>query len=140
MNDYLDYEDLKIGGELPSLTLPPISRSKLAEFGSASGDLNPIHVDIDFARAAGKEDVFAHGMLSMAYLGRLLTEWMSQQKLRQFKTRFLIVTQVHDQITCSGYIRDKKIENGKRIIVVEVTARNQNNEITLSGEAIFEMD
>ena len=52
----------------------PISRLTLALFAGASGDHNPIHVDLDFARAAGMDDVFAHGMLSMAYLGRMLTE------------------------------------------------------------------
>ena len=46
---------------------------ELALFAGASGDHNPIHIDIDFARKAGMPDVFAHGMLSMAWLGRLLT-------------------------------------------------------------------
>ena len=67
------------------LTLPPINRTTLALFAGASGDHNQIHIDIDFARQAGMPDVFAHGMLSMAYLGRLLTQWVDQRQLRQLR-------------------------------------------------------
>ena len=49
-------------------------RLTLALYCGASGDHNPLHVDIDFARAAGLDDVIAHGMLAMAYLGRFLTD------------------------------------------------------------------
>jgi acyl dehydratase len=61
-----------------AFALPPVSRLGLALYCGASGDHNPIHVDIDFAKAAGMPDVFAHGMLSMAWLGRLLTNWVPQ--------------------------------------------------------------
>ena len=62
------------GTELPPLVVDPISRTTLALFAGASGDHNPIHIDLDVARSAGLDDVFAQGMLSMAYLGRLLTQ------------------------------------------------------------------
>ncbi len=42
----------------------PVDRTTLALFAGASGDHNPIHIDIDFARRAGMPDVFAHGMLA----------------------------------------------------------------------------
>ena len=52
---------------------PTIGRDTLAAFAQASGDDNPIHLDSGVARSMGFDDVFAHGMLSLAYLGRLLT-------------------------------------------------------------------
>ena len=54
----------------------------LALFAGASGDHNPIHIDLDVARSAGLDDVFAHGMLSMAYLGLWLTAGVPQERLR----------------------------------------------------------
>ena len=69
----VDYRQLDVGDALPPFTTAPVSRLTLALYCGASGDHNPMHVDIDFARAGGASDVFAHGMLSMAYLGRLLT-------------------------------------------------------------------
>ena len=73
----LHYDELEIDQDLPELILPPISRTTLALFAGASGDHNPIHIDLDFARAVGMSDVFAHGMLSMAYLGRLFLVWVA---------------------------------------------------------------
>ena len=58
------------GESLPPLELEPIRRETLAGFAAASGDPNPIHLDRDAARAAGLDDVIAHGMLVMAWLGR----------------------------------------------------------------------
>ena len=68
-------ENIPIDTVIPPLELPPISRTTLALYAGASGDHNPIHIDLDFARSAGLEDVFVHGMLSMAYLGRMLTKY-----------------------------------------------------------------
>lgn len=84
--------EIQVGTELPPLVVEPISRTTLALFAGASGDHNPIHVDIDAAKAAGFDDVFAHGMLSMAYLGRLVTSWVPQSQLRALSTRFTSIT------------------------------------------------
>ena len=98
------FGDIAIGTELPGFTTPPISRLALALYAGASGDHNPIHVDIDFAKKAGMPDVFAHGMLSMAWLGRLLTQWVDQRQLRQFGVRFAGITHLGHQLTCSGNV------------------------------------
>lgn len=89
--------DVQAGTELPPLTVAPISRATLALFAGASGDHNPIHIDLDVARSAGLDDVFAHGMLSMAYLARLLTDWVPQERLRSVQVRFAAITPVHGQ-------------------------------------------
>ena len=67
------FADVKVGDTLKPLVLPPISRHQLALYCGGSGDHNPIHVDLDFAKKFGFKDVFAHGMLSMGFLGRLVT-------------------------------------------------------------------
>ena len=95
---------INVGDELPPLVVEPISRTTLALFAGASGDHNPIHIDVDVARSAGLDDVFAHGMLSMAYLGRLLTGWAPQGRLRSVQVRFTAITPVHGQPTCTGTV------------------------------------
>lgn len=52
------YQDARAGDALPGFTAGPISRHALALYCGASGDHNPIHVDLDFARSAGMDDVF----------------------------------------------------------------------------------
>ena len=128
--------DIQVGSEIPSLELPPISRYTLALYAGASGDHNPIHIDSDFAKKAGMPDVFAHGMLSMAYLGRMLTNWQPQASLRKFENRFAAITQLKDVITCSGRVAEIIEADGETLARCEIQAAKADGEQTLVGEAL----
>src|SRR3546814_3285362 len=97
-------EHARPGSALPELSFGPISRSLLALYAGASGDHDPVHIDIDFARAAGLPDVFAHGMLSFGLLSRMVTQWCGVERLREIGARFVAITQVHDLITGCGTV------------------------------------
>ena len=127
--------NLTIGDKVPGLTLPAISRTTLALFAGASGDHNPIHIDSDFAKSAGMDDVFAHGMLSMAYLGRMLTNWQPQLKLRKFSNRFLTLTHLNDVITCRGEVVDFIEINGEKRVKLAIYACKKDGSQTLAGTA-----
>jgi acyl dehydratase len=129
------FGDVKVGDSLPPLKLPPISRHQLALYCGGSGDHNPIHVDIDFAKKFGFKDVFAHGMLSMAFLGRLVTSWVPQSQVRKLGTRFTSITWVGDVITVSGKVTGKREEGGQKLVDLEVKCTNQNGQDTLQGDA-----
>ncbi len=129
------FESLQVGSTLPAFTAEPLSRLTLALYAGASGDHNPIHVDIDFAKRAGMPDVFAHGMLSMAYLGRLLTNWAPQEAIREFSVRFAAITHVGDAVSCTGVVTEKDEAAGT--VRIALTTRNQQGEIKLSGEALI---
>ena len=118
------------------LTIPAISRTTLALFAGASGDHNPIHIDLDVARGAGLDDVFAHGMLSMAYLARLLTDWVPQERIRSYRVRFAAVTPVHAVPTCTG--RVVAVEGGTATVEVAVTLADGTT--TLTGDATVALD
>ena len=132
----LNYASLQVGDDIPSYTTSSISRTTLAMFAGASGDHNPMHIDIDFAKKFGMEDVFAQGMLSMAYLGRLLTNLVPQTAIRQYGVRFGSITNLRDKITCSGKVLEKYEENGEKLVKLEVTAANQDGDVKLSGHAV----
>ncbi len=108
-----DPKNVNVGDAMPMLELPPISRTTLALFAGASGDHNPIHIDIDFARKAGMKDVFAHGMLSMAYLARALTQWVPQNRLLSYGVRFAAITHVGDRVQCNGKVVEKLEVRGR---------------------------
>lgn len=133
----LSYDNLSVGQTLPELTLPPINRTTLALFAGASGDHNPIHIDIDFARKAGMPDVFAHGMLSMAWLGRLLTNWAPQMQLREINTRFAGITHLGHIITCTGRVVEKFEQEGARLVRVEIQSANQYGDVKILGDAVI---
>lgn len=127
--------NIRAGDELPPLKVPPISRTTLALYAGASGDHNPMHIDLDVARSAGLDDVFAHGMLSMAYLGRLLTGWTSQENIRDLAVRFTAVTPLHAEPTCTGTVT--AIEDGAAHLDVAVTLADGTT--TLRGTAVVDL-
>jgi len=51
-----------------------VNRALLKQYADASGDQNPIHQDEAFAKSVGLPDVIAHGMLTMALVGKYVTE------------------------------------------------------------------
>ncbi|WP_321910661.1 MaoC family dehydratase [Paraburkholderia sp. J11-2] len=130
------FDDIKAGDTLPPLTLPPVSRTTLALFAGASGDHNAVHIDIDYARRAGMPDVFAHGMLSMAWLGRLLTQWVDQRQLRHFGVRFVGITHLGHQITCTGRVVEKFEVDGEKRVRLEIQTSNQYGEPRVVGDAV----
>lgn len=131
----LTYDSVSVGEELPPVVLPPVTRAMLALYADASSDHNPIHVDVDFARAAGMPDVVAHGMLSMAWLARLVTNWAPQQNLREFRVRFSAITHVGERIVCRGRVAEKVERDRERLVRIDVTSANEAGEVKVSGDA-----
>lgn len=126
---------LRVGDQLPDFTAPPITRHALALYCAASGDHNPIHVDIDFARAAGMPDVFAHGMLGMAYLAHVLCAVVPVHALRSYGVRFAAITQVGDSLRCTAQVVEVLEHNGERMARLSLCAADQNGNVKLLGDA-----
>ena len=124
------------GDLLADVQFGPISRTTLALYAGASGDHNPAHIDIDFAKKAGLPDVFAHGMLSFGVLSRVVTEWVGGDRLRSFGARFVSITQLHDLLTCRGTVTQCFEAEGERRARIELVATAQDGRQTLLGEAV----
>jgi len=131
------YDEVNVGDALPEFETPPLTRHTLALYCGASGDHNPIHVDIDFAKAAGMPDVIAHGMLSMAWLARVLTNWVPQSALREYSVRFAAMTQVGERIRCAARITEKFERQGEHCVRLALSTTNPEGVIKLAGEAVI---
>lgn len=129
--------NLNVGDAIPELTIEPVTRHTLALFAGASGDHHPIHLDLDFARAAGFPDVFAHGMLGMAWLGRCLTDWQPQGNLESFRVRFGGITQLGHELRCRGHIVELLEVEGRRVAKLNIEAVNQYDEVKIAGDAVL---
>lgn len=127
----------KVGDRIVHKEFPEITRHRLALYCGASGDHNPIHVDLDFAKKAGFPDVFSHGMLVMAYLGQALTDAVAPPRIRSFSTRFVAITQLGAKLTCEGTVAELFEHNGEKQARLALTTRDQSGEIKLAGEAII---
>jgi len=136
MNFNLD--NASVGDKIPDLVIEPITRLTLALYAGASGDHNPMHIDLDFAKEAGMKDVFAHGMLIMAYLGRAVTNIVPQSNLKNFNVRFSSITNIGDILTCSGEVNKIDKNNSKKTIVLDLIVSDEFGDIKISGAATIE--
>ena len=136
MNFNLD--NASVGDKIPDLVIEPITRSTLALYAGASGDHNPIHIDLDFAKEAGMKDVFAHGMLIMAYLGKAVTNIVPQSNLKNFSVRISSITIIGDILTCSGKVKKIDKNNSKKTIVLDLMVSDEFGDMKISGVAIIE--
>ena len=127
---------LKVGSELTPVVTQPISRYTLAMFAGGSGDHNPMHIDTDFAHSFGMPDVFAHGMLSMAYLAQVLTRSFDQRAIRSYGVRFVSITPVKATVTCTGKVTEIFEADGERRARLALTATIDGGVVTLQGDAV----
>ena len=132
--------DLAPGTKLPPLELPPVSRATLALFAGASGDDNPIHIDIDFAKKSGMDDVFAHGMLSMGYLSRAAASWVPQERIRTIKGRFITRTPVGGAPVVTGVVREVATVDGERRAEIDVIVALAGGPQTIVGTVTVALD
>jgi acyl dehydratase len=126
----------EVGSLLPDLVIEPLSRATLALYAGASGDHVPLHIDSDVARRAGMPDVFGHGMLSAAWLGRLLTSWVEQDRILSIDLRFVGVFHLYNQAICSGRVVERTEQDGRPCVRVDVELKNQYGEQKVAGVAV----
>lgn len=134
-----DFKALKINDSIPSLTIEAITRKTLALYAGAGGDHNPIHIDIDFAKSAGYDDVFAHGMLIMAYLGRQVTDAIPPQRLKKYSARFKGITQVGDTLSCSGQVQEIVDSPDGRQAKLILQVVDSEGSVKIAAEAVIDI-
>jgi acyl dehydratase len=80
---------ISVGTALPE-KIVYLDRALLKAYADASGDQNPIHQSEEFALSVGLPNVIAHGMLTMALVGKYLTDWSGgSASVKEFGARFI---------------------------------------------------
>jgi acyl dehydratase len=134
------------GMEVGEVVFGPIERADIVRYAGASGDFNPIHVDEDYARAAGAPTVFAMGMLPAGYLAHAVSDWFGgPQHLRRYKVRFTTRVWPGDEIACTG--RVESIDGRSVLVLLEARRRGPGpqgagvpqEEVAIVGEAMVEL-
>lgn len=118
------------------LEFGPIDSVSLALYAASSGDHNPLHLDAGVANAAGFERPVAHGMLTMAYVGRLLTSRFGVTALRSLSTRFTGVVLSGDHLAIGGILESRD----QSTATYQLRAINQKSQEVLSGVAVVSLD
>lgn len=131
----IQYDQVNEGDALPTQQRGPISKPEIAEYSRAAGDPNPMHVDEEFAKAAGYPGVFAQGMLSMGYLGQYVSRLAGIGNVKRLQSRFAKITWPGETITCRARVTGKRIAAGEKVVDLELSTENQTGEVKIVGKA-----
>jgi len=130
----LKFDDVSEGDEADAIS-HELTRTDLVRYAGASGDYNPMHHDEVKAQQAGLPSVFGHGMFSMGFLGRALTDWAGVGNLKSYKVRFTKQTWPGEVLTTRIVVTGKRNEGDEKLVDAEISLTNQDGEVKLQGEA-----
>jgi acyl dehydratase len=137
--EQLYYEDVALGDEITPLVKQPTT-TQLVMWACASGDLNPIHYDKDFALGRGLPGVVVHGQLAGCFLGQMVTDWIGEGgSLKTLSLTYRGMNFPGENLTCRGTVTRKYAEGGQNLVVLNVWAENPKGEKTVSGNAVVSL-
>ncbi len=126
---------IEVGTERKETMIEKVDRAMFVRYAGASGDFNPIHWNEDFAKSAGYPGVFAQGMFTAGVLGTFLTNWLGEDNVRRFRTRFIGQVWPGESIVCSGTVTKVYDSNGETRADLDLEVTNEQGERKIDGGA-----
>ena len=128
------YEEIKIG-DSASFT-KTVSESDIYMFAGVTGDLNPAHIDEEYAKKTMFKGRIAHGMLGAGFISAVLgtrlpgpgTIYLTQE------LRFKAPVRIGDTITATCKVAEK--DDAKRKLTMETVVANQDGKAIIEGIAV----
>jgi acyl dehydratase len=128
--EVLGFDDMDIGRS--HTLVHTLLDYEVDAFGRLSGDLNPLHMDEEFAGRSPFGQRVVHGLLTAALVSAAHTgltgpgfAYVGQE------LRFLGPVYINDTVTVTVTVVEKK--PSKRVLVLDTMVRNQNGRAVLSG-------
>ena len=122
---------VKVGDEITPLSRR-VTQEQISAYAEASGDINPIHVNEEFARMVGLPGTIAHGMLDLGILVETLSRWAGgSERVAAVAVRFSKPLLPGQTITCTG--RVVSIDTASGLVELAVEAVSDAGERVLTN-------
>ena len=132
---------VQVGTELPAQEFT-LQRANLVRYAGASGDFNIIHWNERVAKSVGLPNVIAHGMLTMATAGRVVTDWVGDPGcVVSYGVRFSRPVIVADDdkgatLSVSGVVESL---NDDGTVTVALTATVDGDKVLMGAKAVVRL-
>lgn len=121
------------GARVRTSLIENLTRGQIIQYAGVSGDFSPQHTDEVYnTQVAGYPSIFAHGMLTMGMLGRALTDWLGDGRLRTFGFQFR--RQVWPGDSLDAALEISGIDHGS-LATLALTVTNQHVQLVGKGYA-----
>ena len=128
--------------ELERLFRYRAEREKIREFAAAVGETNPLHFDLDAARAAGHRDLVAPPMFAVVFAGPVFRELLWEPCLRvdramtvhggqEFRWGAAVIA--GDELTTLARLRSDGRAGRHRVLVFQTTSENERGAMVVEG-------
>ena len=133
--------ELKVGHRHAAVVVDNLRRGQIMQYAGAAGDFSPQHTDEVYnTQSEGYPSVFAHGMLNMGFLGRMLTDWLGDARLTRFGVRFVTQCWPGDTVTAAATVKALREENGQPLVDLDLVSANQYGRPIITGYATARID
>lgn len=139
------FDEVKEGDTIPELRKEATTQT-LVKFAGATGDFYQIHYDREFAEQTGLPDVILHGFLKKAYLAEAVVTWAGgPHRLRRLSAQYRGIDlpsrpQKPQHFTVKGTVKRKWVENGEKLVEIELAGCNTEGVVTTPGSAVVALD
>jgi 3-hydroxybutyryl-CoA dehydratase len=130
----LAYDEIKIGDNA-SLSRT-ITEAHIVNYAGITGDMNPIHVDAEYAKQSMFGERVAHGMLVAGLISAVLGTQLPGPNCIYLgqDLKFTAPVKIGDTVKVVVTVTEKR--DDKRIIKLQTTASNQRGEVVIDGSAV----
>ena len=115
---------IEVGTELPEKVFY-LDRAMLKQYADASGDQNPIHQNDEFAISVGPPNVIAHGMLTMALVGKYVSDFAGgSANVLEYSARFTkpVIVPAGEKVDLTVSATVAEISDGKVSLTLSATS------------------
>lgn len=137
----LRHSEIQAGDTYSEVVVDNLTRTQIVQYAGASGDYNPLHSDEVYAKeVAGYPSVFAHGMLTMAMTGRMLTDYVGDGRLLRFGGRFMAQVWPGATLTATAKVTGFDDNDGEPCVELEVATTDEKGNEVFRGTAAARID
>ncbi|MFK0288672.1 MaoC/PaaZ C-terminal domain-containing protein [Streptomyces sp. NPDC090499] len=129
-----------VGDSLPEFTRTT-DFAHWNRYAAVNDEFVPIHMDDEAGRAAGHSGAFGMGNLQWAYLHNVLRDWLGESgRIVSLRCRFSAVNTRGMTVTARGTVTAVRVEDGLRMVDLDVWTEDQDGNRIAPGTAVVELD
>jgi 3-methylfumaryl-CoA hydratase len=134
-----EWDLLEIEASMGELEKHPDSR-QVFMFSAVTWNRHAIHYNTRSAQSEGLPDVVVQRALIGNYLAQFLEQWLQQKgDILRLEWRVVRSAIPGDTLTVSGVVKQKHVEDNRRLVACEISMVNQNSDIIAMGEATLKL-